>query len=509
MRQYSYRWHKIRVKRFQDPLSVVTHLISSDKEGCDDILALMSECSSAKEMNIVLQEVLERLVLEPDGSEEEEGEATSRISHAGQLSRIVDSYAAVVPRIKSRKTPSDSLQPILTELQKAVLPATSHITTKEARELIDGVSHLVRKASAWANDASSPNGSHNRLCNSILASLLDTTIEACVNAASTSIAQRLFEARFPRLVLRSSIRTDWEEGEKAMRSAIEASTSLDRSFDSLLSLQTMSSLILVAHSSSNQLSMHSITPLFPVLLTSLQSNIALDEALAILFTVLYPPSPSSPQGDLPQDVIIPLSTILPPLCSAHPDPATRHLTFRLLGQLLRLTPSPLRLQILTDLLAPADDAFPQMRIAAIGLLKEAALDALSSHGAPTGTPSVFASPLLLQTIGPYVFRTDPPTLLDSGISVKEFMESPEPTRLVESLGLYYVLLLRDSSNKTGIRDADMVRNIETSFLGPLRLSVCSWLNDNEISSDLHEILPLASLQTSIERIDEALNTISL
>jgi hypothetical protein len=184
-----------------------------------------------------------------------------------------------------------------------------------------------------------------------------------------------------------------------------------------------------------------LASLFPVVMTSLQNDVALDATLAILLRVLCMAS-SPPQAELSPDIIIPLTTVLPLLCSAHPDASTRHITFRILGHVLQLTPSVLRLQILRDLVSPSEDASPYMRTAAIGLVKEAVLEAVSHPK----TENVFASPFLLQSIGPHVFRLDPPALLDS-IGVDELKDSPEPARLVGCLNLYYILLLRDVDNR--------------------------------------------------------------
>ncbi len=185
-----------------------------------------------------------------------------------------------------------------------------------------------------------------------------------------------------------------------------------------------------------------LASLFPVVLTSLQNGLAIDATLAILLRVLCT-APSSPQAELSPDIIIPLTTVLPLLCGAHPDASTRHITFRILGHVLQLTPSVLRLQILRDLVSPSEDTSPYMRTAAIGLVKEAVLEAVSHPK----TENVFASPFLLQTIGPHVFRLDPLVLLDSISGVDTLKDSPEPARLVECLNLYYILLLRDVDNR--------------------------------------------------------------
>ena len=84
-----------------------------------------------------------------------------------------------------------------------------------------------------------------------------------------------------------------------------------------------------------------------------------------------------------------------------------------------------------------------MRTAAIGLVKESVMEALSHPN----TESVFASPFLLQTIGPHIFRLDSPDLLGVIGGLDSANDSPEPARLVECLGLYYILLLRDVGNK--------------------------------------------------------------
>jgi hypothetical protein len=87
-----------------------------------------------------------------------------------------------------------------------------------------------------------------------------------------------------------------------------------------------------------------------------------------------------------------------------------------------------------------------MRIAAIGLVKEAALEAL----AYPKMENVFASPFLLQTIGPYVFRLDSQDIFGSIGGVDELKDNPEPARLVECLNLYYVLLSRDVDNRVSV-----------------------------------------------------------
>jgi len=84
-----------------------------------------------------------------------------------------------------------------------------------------------------------------------------------------------------------------------------------------------------------------------------------------------------------------------------------------------------------------------MRCAAIGLVKEAVLEAFQA-----GRESPWVSPLFLRVFGKVLFKCESEELLGDGSagSLERFEESGEARRLVESLGLYYVLLERDVHN---------------------------------------------------------------
>lgn len=178
-----------------------------------------------------------------------------------------------------------------------------------------------------------------------------------------------------------------------------------------------------------------------MLITSFQTNTFLDESLAVLVRALH----SQPKGrDLPHDIIMPLCGILPPLASAHPDPAIRHQAFRVISLLLSSCDSQLRFQHLVEL--TRDSEFPQMRVASVGLVKESLLQALSL---PSQGHNPLLSPLFLRTFGPILFRPDPPDLFASKLTLKDFRDTHELGRLVECLSLLYVLWVRDEQNVVG------------------------------------------------------------
>ena len=183
-----------------------------------------------------------------------------------------------------------------------------------------------------------------------------------------------------------------------------------------------------------------MTDFFPIVLSSIQTNVALDEVLSVLINTFAPLRSATALLQLDTDLIIPLAHLLPHLASNHSEPDIRHYTFRILSLVLGLAPPPVRFGLLKDLLAD-EDMPPQMRIAAIGLLKEAVLEALSGQG-----QNIFASRHLLATFGPLVLRPVPFGSFDT-VTLDEFLDSPEPLRLVECLGFYYVLLQRDQNNR--------------------------------------------------------------
>lgn len=183
------------------------------------------------------------------------------------------------------------------------------------------------------------------------------------------------------------------------------------------------------------LSSSQLNVFLPILMTSITTNVALDETLAILFYQL------NGSSEIPLEVLAALANVVPLLASAHPDPSIRMMAFRLLAQLLPRAPQVIHFDILRELTSESD--FPQMRSAAIGLVKEAVIEGL---GKPKGQ-NIFASSQFMAAFAPILFKQNPPDLLASGISSEDFLKTSEPSRLSESLGLLYVLLMRDKENR--------------------------------------------------------------
>jgi hypothetical protein len=167
---------------------------------------------------------------------------------------------------------------------------------------------------------------------------------------------------------------------------------------------------------------------------------ALDVTLSYLCSELTAPAKPS----LDAEVAFNLAYTIALVSASHPDPTIRLITFRLLSLCLPLLPPPQRLNFLSDILAPAPETPPQLRVAAVSLARDAVLHALAEP-----SPSLLASPHMLRSLAPTLFRTEPLDLFQdlSTFDAHSFLQSMEPKRLTECLSFYYVVWARDISNK--------------------------------------------------------------
>ncbi|KAF8189305.1 hypothetical protein BJ912DRAFT_967076 [Pholiota molesta] len=498
---------------YLDPLNALPVLLPYDDPAARDILSVIGECGSAKEVVMAVQEAVERLQRtleiedEEDTNEGEDNEETKKAPEAGkqtipmgQLLILVDLYASAIPRIKlRRKSAEDTLQPLFEELQKIIDTTSSIATKEESRNTIAGISRLSSNVLKWVACNVDPK-EDSEACKILLRNLLDRSLRACYRGLHTGIAQRTLEECYPRLAFRSRSQSANEAGEQEIQGLLDEYTALAFPFDDFNRQASAVHLVFYAYHPAAHINLDQLLSfLLPSFISSIQTNTFLDESLAVLIRSLHAWQTSRPVTNLPHDITLPLCGLLPSLASAHPDPAIRHQTFRVLSLLLSTSEPRLKFQHLVEY--TRDSEFPQMRVAAVGLLKEALLQSLST---PRRKDDPFCSPLFLRSFGPILFRLDPPDLFAGALSLKDFQEMAEPGRLVECLSLYYVLLRRDQENLTGIRDRDILKSIEHSLLTPLRSNIERWMSDPAISnSHLHDITPIVSLKIGLERVDTA------
>ncbi|EMD31872.1 hypothetical protein CERSUDRAFT_119148 [Gelatoporia subvermispora B] len=492
-----------------EPLSVLPMLIPCSDEYAQSLLQVIGEHASAKETVMALQEIVETLGRSLQSiDDEEERPEDKTLSPAVQLARVMRLYAASIPRLPKRKRlPHEVIQPLFSELNSVISLSIRDVEPRGSRLLLASTSDLVRKLASWTHSDGTNTVETLSKTSGVLYDILSKVVEAYSARVHSTLAQEAFNEQFSRLVIPSDVQAStsgspddpWNDVWDAMRS-------LGITVQICESRPSLGSLILLAHSKSYTMSTSVLVKFTPIIVSSIQSNTALDETLFVLLRSIAPLRTQISAPELPPDVLIPLAHVLPPLASVHPDPATRHQTFRLLSLVLRFSPSYLRLNILHSLLTDPDSA-AQMRVAAVGLVKEAALEAVATVPGTTGSSeNVFASPIFLRTLGSVLFRSDPPDLLDgSELSLDEFLESPEPLRLVEVLGLFYLLLKRDTNNRTGIRDS--ATSVQSNLLDPIRRHIERWHTSSgeDNDEDEHPEMQLGILQMWVERTSEAID----
>ncbi|KAI0746908.1 hypothetical protein C8Q80DRAFT_1178265 [Daedaleopsis nitida] len=481
-----------------EPLTIIPIVVKCPKESADALIDLMAAECSAKEVVMAIEEIIETLdrhLQEDEGEEGTGDDETSHLSSAKQLVRLIRAYTITIPRLpKWKQSPADLIESRLAELQSVISLLARDTTSEEGRNVVSIVSRLGLGLSDGA-DATSKD---------LLRKFIDATIGVFVNALSGGMAKKAFAMQFSRLVVphpESSTGAAAHSGD-ALRDTWAALQSLGYTVESYEKLPALPGLILLAHHPTYTFSVDSLTSFYPTVLSSIQSNLALDEVLSILLSSLAPLRKANPIPELSTDLVAPLISLLPHLAANHPDPDIRHYTFRVVSLVLGLSPAPLRFRLLQELLSD-EDVPGHMRVAAVGLLKEAVLEGLVAKG-----KNLFASRLLLSTFGPIVLRPQPP---DLSVSLDDFLDSPEPLRLIECLGLYYVLLMRDTEDRTGVRDSAV--SVQSSLLRPLRTRMKAWnaeLAAQEDRSDVdHDIaMQLGILNMWLDRVQEAIDSIS-
>ncbi|KAI0777791.1 hypothetical protein BD413DRAFT_188939 [Trametes elegans] len=481
-----------------EPLTVIPIVIGSPDQGADGILDLMARECSAKEVVMAAEEaveILHRRLQSGDADEDEDKPRNAR--PATQVVRLIRVYSQTVPRLPQwKKAPKATVESRLSELEAVFSDLNHDATADEGRSVIGAVAGLVSALRQGADEETS--------VRDLLRRLIESGLAAFPNSLQAGLARRAFASHFRRLVVPQSEVPASSSSDDVLTATWSALRSIGVSTASCSRRPSLATFILLAHHDSYEFSPAVLNAFFPTILSSIQLNIALDEVLSVLITTLSSLRATTPRTELETDLIIPLVHLLPHLASNHADPDIRHYTFRILSLVLGLSPPPARFQLLRDLLS--EEEMPQqMRITAIGLLKEAVLEGLSS-----GKDNIFASPYLLTTFGPIVLRPDPPEILDT-VSLEDFLDGPEPLRLVECLGFYYVLLQRDQTNRTGVRDADSLRSIQRSLLGPFEAHIAKWKTG--VPHDPHdehghaEALQLDILDMWVKRTTEAVQTI--
>ncbi|KAF9056712.1 hypothetical protein BDP27DRAFT_1345084 [Rhodocollybia butyracea] len=564
--------NKLSLSELLDPLSLLPILVpgTSATDAVPQLLDMISTHCSAKEVIVAAEESLERVRRDIEHIEErsdDEGEGNDKINAIAppgvQLVRIVRLFQVISLVPTRRKPPSEMIKSFIPELEAILAILADKISLIQApHNLIQEFSALAQRMLDWVEEKYAKHATEGlnteeevRKSQTLILSLLTTLVSSLPPLAS--LTKRAFKLSFPRQGMRENLNERWEVDSEDLRCVtaayIRAGGSLSPSVDSSLSPipnqanQAKAIFVLSAHaivdayyppstsssivhiSQSEKPLTFSLTFHSPLIISSIQTNAFLDETLAVLLLCLsssLPPLPSHQNQVLIkvplydstsslEPLLLPLCELLPPLASHHPDPFIRHCTYRLLGLVVeRLEKLDMMAgaRVLRDLVGPLPDGAPQsqMRIAAVGLVKDSVLRALSesqSKGKGFKNTSILASPRFLQMFAPVLFVAEPPDFFDSFESelslptvtalesssitmafgdgkklenLRKKLESDkvntELARLTECVSLYYVLLARDRGNLTGIHDRDNRSNIERTLFESMRRVVPRLIN---------------------------------
>ncbi|KAG9051326.1 hypothetical protein FS837_009593 [Tulasnella sp. UAMH 9824] len=439
----------------------------------------------------ILGDVLERASNEDDGAEE----LFSLLMNNGRPKEIIIALDEALGNL-SHKTTSDSLQDeedndatklcLLVHGYSLVLPRMVPRRVK-AEETVDSTLTAIRTAAnVFFVRSAEPQEAE---------AYISSTIQLLSNAMGCFEA---FEQFYPRQATPISRRLDLS-GVESARQVLQKALLLSDSFgDSiqrrLTSVESASqedavpSFILLAHDSRHILSPESLEKTMAATLTCLISGLLADEALAWVLRFLH-----SGSRTIAEDVACSLSSALVQVASLSSDPVIRQVAFQCLTDLLLRTSPALSRQLLEELVVECP--FPQMRTAAVSLLRTLLLAALESEES-----SPLASPDCLPLMSA-ILKHDPPDALQQPFSVMS--EARGSVRLVDALGLYYIVLIRDSENRTGVRGPAYGDMVKEAFIDPLKSALARW--EAEQNGESNELaLELFSIRNALERVDSAL-----
>lgn len=544
-------------------------------------------------MCIAVQETLSPLANDLIADDGEGDEETSIADAPTQIIRALGLYASSIRRLVLRKKSShDTLLPLFTQLKDVVRCSQSEFERPASIVILGRTCHVISESVSWARDGIKAGEQDVEHVKSLCLALLDAVLGATYDTLGTAHAQKTLDELFPQFIVprgRPSAATQSDGGANdVLQDVVTSYMLLGRNPATLVSSASTSTgvsspspiptLVLLAHSKDPNLTSKALeaslatseSHLLPMILDALQTTSGLDAALAIISRACIIPqnqtsstpasSPTTPTPPLPTS-LLPLIPALALVSAAHPFPPIRAVAFRILGAMTTRCDESVRVKVLlglcgADSIDNTDDdsdwgldreteegheldveadiprmpQAPQMHVAAVGLVKDEVLRALS---ASAWTTSRFAPTTFLRTFGPVLFIPRPKELFDAlYIDGKEvdrealsaFLGGPEAARLVQVFSFLYVLLLRDKENKTGIRSPKVLGTVRRVILDPLRRLLGETTPEVEARGHHHrgdegdegygldtgvEGMMEAALGMGVERVDGALMELRL
>ncbi|BGP51008.1 hypothetical protein JCM10450v2_006934 [Rhodotorula kratochvilovae] len=473
--------------------------------GC---ITLIATTCSPKEVVMSAEQKLAELAAPLDSDEDDEGDERDGPWDAKdtvfRLAVLTTMYTSALPRIQTKR-PVQFLAPAIEGIlgclidldgEGAFAPpspaATSSAGPPEgdllANEVFRAVLLFVRTVAPWVMKAASEDREILGMGVALFDQLLQQTIALLHPFLPVGLAPELFYKYFPSYRRGPADAPELTESQLAweLADSLFYSLRLDpknllakSSADTVSSGERLGAFVTLVHlvavhpditpSRLGCLPETLLTKTMGVLRTGLTSpvfKVADDEALFWLWWCVEKHLEADEAPALVSEVLFDLVDLLTPLASASPDPQTRFLAFRLIARLVTrgtggattLEGEATQLSLLQQL--AVDCPVEALRAASIGLVKEVLLEKLAL---PPSTSSRFLSASFFSTaLGASLLHPDP---LDA-LSAEEFLETRRAGTM-ERLSLLFVLLKRDTANRTGIAVPSTLAALRADFLSPL------------------------------------------
>ncbi|WVF68427.1 hypothetical protein IAT40_003192 [Kwoniella sp. CBS 6097] len=439
----------------------------------NDLLLLLAQYASPKEMVLALVEGVQSIVDRAEGFTVSDDEDEVELGTGGEGDGEVDwadlvlEYEVILRCFIScmtRLTTSRSTPTLLSvdEALSSSLPLISHqTTTNSARKILGLMCQLIDAAWRWVKKTEDAGGEQR----AILSNLFFMAVTLLGHKVDAWLTERWFLAAFPKFKgLHTSVQSDegssegWEEGARILDRASALAFALDITLTDLhkriidptsLSIHaSLASLNLLSSTfPANPENISTILPSplptsflsdsMPLLCAALSGS-SVDAAVTWTWALVHRSSQEREAGQagllLEYDNASMLVELLVPLTAQHPSPITRLALFKLIGAIVDLRPSATdKIELLRQLLEPANP-FENIRIQSLSLLREQ----LSSHG----TAESIQVPILLEELGPVLFALpsdEDPDDSPFDLEPTELMASFYPTWWTEVLSLLWFI----------------------------------------------------------------------
>ncbi|KAL5638048.1 hypothetical protein ACGC1H_002345 [Rhizoctonia solani] len=471
-------------------LLLANDAINSHPQSLQETYEIIARHGSPKEVLLVAQESLDRLLQEAKELENDEESAPSTPSQIiWKWLRLIDMYSLAFPRLIPRKRSApDMASPVMQHLRDSFGPLGQLVDPSEpvSQELVEACGRLGYALLAWF-DAVGSKAHEIGECKTALEQLLSVAVAECLSDRHIMQGHNDFLYR-----LRTAGLAFTPTHSTVPNSKMTIHTR-SQSIGAFV-LYYLSNRGPVRPKGTRQALRAQLSGLSAAIQRPRWRQTALGAINDCVLGGLYE------KDYLEEDIAAELIPIISTPASTDPDPKHRAMLFTLLTRMI-LTVQPMHAFKFVRDLASEECPYLNMRSAAVGLLRKLVVRAFSQN--PPVEDDPFASRLLLEDYKSILLQS--PLFEGIDFAGSKSADAQEVNRLVEVLGFFYVLLARDENNLSGVRDTESIRELRNKLVNPLKKlasAVDATLDDPSL------FFALGSISVSLERMEEVMSGIS-